>query len=73
MNKLEILEEGIVKSVTGRSLVVDVGGVEVYVFPTVEYSGCDCCGDSSSLEISYNRTTADRIEKHGVEDPLGIK
>lgn len=47
--------------------------VEIYIGPTIEYSGCDCCGDMAKLTARYNRSEHHIVEKFGEPDPLGIK
>lgn len=68
-----LLEEGTVVQAHESCLAVEVDGVELYVGPTVERSACDCCGDITKLEVSYNLTRGARREKHGEVDPLGLE
>lgn len=69
----ELLEGGTVLKSHRSSLVVEIEGVEVHVSPRVKRRPCSCCGDSERLDMSYNRLTEDRIEKHGEADPLNIE
>lgn len=68
-----LLEDGRIVSVGDGYMAVEVNGVELFVDSRVIRSGCDCCGDRQTFDVSYNRPERHRVEKHGESDPLRLE
>ena len=68
-----LLEDGRIVSVDDGFMAVDVDGVELFVDSRVIRSGCDCCGDKQTFDVSYNRPERHRVERHGEADPLRLE